>query len=152
MLAGFNFSICGASQINSDPQWPLRKTPILGHQTREARKPHRGILHSEFHRFSADLIYYKRLASLSPLQRLFREHQLHLESPRGGGRAERPQSCTQFSFKEEEMYGGGGRGRGSRSLQLWLPSEKERAGNVPGPPQLSNCSPAAVLPGHVSAG
>lgn len=45
-----------------------------------------------------------------------------------------------------------GRGRGGRRLQHRLPAEKARAGNVPGPPQLSNCSPAAVLPGHVSAG
>lgn len=55
-----------------------------------------------------------------------------------------------LSFKEEELGRGGGESSGRRLPPL---PRKMQGRKCPSPPsQLSNPSPAAVLPGHVSAG
>lgn len=63
------------------------------------------------------MIYYKRLAGLSLLLQGSSESiRLHLESPKGGGRAEEKQCCTQFSFKKRRSCAEG-EGRRRRRLQ-----------------------------------
>lgn len=98
-----------------------------------------------------DLLQTARLVPLSLLKDSSQSIGLHLESPKGGGWAEKKQSCTQLSFKKRRSRAEG-EGRKGAGASSFCPG-KSRAGNVPNPPpQLSNPSPAAVLPGHVSTG
>ena len=121
---------------------------------RDATKTHGEILYPEPQRLCAAVTdYTARLVPPSLLKDSSESIGLHLEAPRGGGWAEKKQSSTQLRFKKRRSCAEGGGEKSGRRLQPLCPG-KRRAGNFPGgpPPQLSNPSPAVVLPGHVSTG